>query len=102
MGFWVLAWNCIKVHQIRLDRTTKGLNFKLCLISPKIYESKTERYPVAFFLLFKSKCPFELRNTSHFYLTVVDAPLTDCWYKNQSMGVNTTNTMLRRMKKNQH
>ena len=28
-----------------------------------------------------------------------DGPLTDVWYKNQAMGVNTINTMLRRMKK---
>ena len=34
-----------------------------------------------------------------FYLTVIDAPLTDVWYKNQAMGVNTINTMLSRMKK---
>ena len=33
----------------------KGLNFKLRLISLKMYKNKTERCPVAFFLLFKSK-----------------------------------------------
>ena len=78
----------------------KGLNFKPRLISPKMYENKTERCPVAFFLLFKSKRPVELRNMGPFYLTVIDAPLTDVWYKNQAMGVNTINTMLSRMKKN--
>ena len=31
----------------------KGLNFKPRLISPKIYDNKIERCPVAFFLLFK-------------------------------------------------
>ena len=34
-----------------------------------------------------------------FYLTVIDAPLTDVWYKNQAVGVNTISTMLSRMKK---
>ena len=34
-----------------------------------------------------------------FYLTVIDASLTDVWYKNQAIGVNTVNTMLTRMKK---
>ena len=80
----------------------KGLNFKPRLISPKMYENKTERCPVAFFLLFKSTHPIELRNISPFYLTVIDAPLTDVWYKNQSMGVNTANTVLSRIKKSHH
>ena len=88
----------------RLSKTrNKGLNFKPRLISPnKIYENETERWPVAFFLLFKSKRPVELRNMGPFYLTVIDAPLTDVWYKNQAMGVNTINTMLSRMKKSHH
>ena len=38
----------------------KGLNFKTRLISPKMYENKTERYPVTVFLLFKSKGLVEL------------------------------------------
>ena len=29
----------------------KGLNFKPCLICPKMYENKTERFPVSFFLI---------------------------------------------------
>ena len=44
----------------------KGLNFKPRLISPKMHENKTERCPVAFFLLFKSKRPVELRNMGPF------------------------------------
>ena len=77
----------------------KGLNFKPRLISSKIYENKTERQPAAFFLLFKSKRLVQFRNMGPFYLTVVDAPLTDVWYKNQAVGVNTISTMLSRMKK---
>ena len=77
----------------------KGLNFNPRLISPKMCENKTERCPLAIFLLFKSKYPVELRNMGPFYLTVVDAPPTDVWYKNQAMGVNTINTMLSRMGK---
>ena len=76
-----------------------GLNFKPLLIPPKIYENKTGRCPVAFFLLFKSKRPVDLQNMDPFYLTVIDAPLTDVWYKNQAMGANTIKTMLSRMKK---
>ena len=34
-----------------------------------------------------------------FYLAVIDAPLTDIWYKNRAMGINTINTMLSRLKK---
>ena len=77
----------------------KRLNFKPRLISPNMYENKTERCPVTFFLLFKCKRAVELRNTDSFYLTVIDAPLTDVWYKNQAMELNTIKTMLSRMKK---
>ena len=59
----------------------KGLNFNPRLISPKMCENKTERCPLAIFLLFKSKYPVELRNMGPFYLTVIDAPPTDVWYK---------------------
>ena len=43
---------------------------------------------MAFFLLFKSKCPAELRNIGPFYLTVIDAPANDVWYKNETMGAS--------------
>ena len=49
----------------------KGLDFKPRLISPKMYENKTERCPVAFFLLFKSKRPVELRNMAPFTLLLL-------------------------------
>ena len=65
-----------------------------------MYENKTERCPMAFIFLFKSTSPVELQNMDSFYL--IDAPLTDVWYKNQAMGVNTINTMLSRMKKSHH
>ena len=78
----------------------KGLNFKPRLISHKMYENKRERCPVAFFLLFRSKRPVELRNMGPFYLSVINVLLTDIWYKNQAMVVNAISTMLSRMKKN--
>ena len=58
-----------------------------------MYENKTKIYSVAFFLLFKSKRPLELQNMGLFYLTVIDTPLSDVWYKNKVMEVNTINTM---------
>ena len=86
-----------------LSRTrNKGLNFIPRLISPKMYENKTKRCPVAFFLLFKSKRSVELRNMSPSYFTVIDASLTDVWYKNQATEINAIKTMLRRMKKKSH
>ena len=92
----------ISYAEVLTKTRNKGLNFKPRLIFPKMYENKTERCPVAFFLLFKSKRSVELRNMGPFYLAVIDAPLTDVWYKNQAMGVNTINTMLSRMKKSHH
>ena len=49
--------------------------------------------------MFKSKRLVQFRNMGPFYLTVIDAPLTDVWYKNQAVGVNTISTMLSRMNK---
>ena len=57
---------------------------------------------MAFFLLFKSKRPVELRNKVKGYLTVIDAPLTDVWYRIQAMRVNTIKTMLNRMERSRH
>ena len=51
-----------------------------------MYENKTEKCPVAFFLLLKSKRLVELRNMGPSYLTVIDAPLTDVSYVNHAMG----------------
>ena len=96
-------WRCYISYKEGLSKTrSKGLNFKPRLISPKMNENKTERCPVAFFLLFKSKRPVDLRNMDPFNLTVTDAPLTDVWYKNHAMGVNKINTILSRMKKSHH
>ena len=64
---------------------TRKKGLKLRLISLKMYENKTKRCPVAFFLLFKSKSPVELQNLGPFFLGVIDAPLNDVWYKNQAM-----------------
>ena len=69
------------------------------MISPKMCENKTERCPVAFFFLLRSERLVELWNMGSFYLAVIDAPLTDIWYKNRAMGINTINTMLSRLKK---
>ena len=46
----------------------KGLNFKPRLISSNMYENKTERCSVAFFLLFKSKRPVEFEIRAPFTL----------------------------------
>ena len=48
---------CISYAESLPKTRNKGLNFKPCLIFSK---NKTERYPVAFFLLFKIKRPVEL------------------------------------------
>ena len=77
----------------------QGLNFKPRLIPPKMYESNNERCPVQIFAFFKSKRPVGMRNVGPLYLSVIDAPVTETWYKNQPMGINTINTMLSRMKK---
>ena len=62
---------CISYTKGLSKTRNKGLNFKPRLISPKMYENKTERCPVAFFLLFKSKRPVELRNMAPFTLLLL-------------------------------
>ena len=51
-------------------------------------------------LLYKIKRPAELRNIGPLYLSVIDAPLTNIYFKIQRMGINTINTILSQMKSN--
>ena len=75
-----------------------GLNFKPRIISPKMYETEDGRCPVVLFLKYNAKRPAALTNSGPLYLSVIDKPKTNVWYKVQRMGINTINSMLKRMK----
>lgn len=46
-----------------------------------MYKNKSQQCPVAIFLLYNSKRPAELRNMGPVYFSVIDAPLTNIWFK---------------------
>ena len=58
-----------------------------------LWKMNYERCSVTFFLLFKSKFPDEYCYWYCYWCS------SDVWYKNQTTGVNTINTMLNRMKR---
>jgi len=41
-----------------------------------------------------------MKKSSLFYLTVIDKPISNVWYKKTPMGKNTINTIMKNMKKN--
>ena len=64
-----------------------------------MYENKTERCLVPFF----SYClKVKVQLICEIWVPYIDAHLTDVWYKNQAMGVNTINTISSRMKESHH
>jgi len=48
----------------------------------------------------RRKRPSEMKKSGPFYLTVIDKPVLSVWYKKTPMGKNTTNTIMKNMKKN--
>ena len=54
---------------------------------------------MAFFSLFKTERPVELRNMGLYYLTVIDVSLTDVWHKDQVIGGQHNKRSVESMKK---
>ena len=87
-------------YQEGLTKTRKGgLNFKPRIIYPRMYATDDDKCPVNFFRKFVSRRPVNLRHSGAFYLSVIDNPKTDVWYKTLPMGVHTINNILKNMKK---
>lgn len=84
-----------------VTKTRKGgLNYQERLIKPKMYASHDENCPVKIFLLFKSKRPESLRENGPLYLSPIDKPKTNVWFKTQRIGVNSIDSILKKMKEN--
>ena len=79
-----------------------ALNFKPRIISPKMYENKTERCPLAFSLLFKSKRSVELSIMGPFYLTVIGAPNWCLVWKSRDGGEHNKHEVEQNEKKGHH
>ena len=65
-----------------------------------MYASHDENYPVKIFLLFKSKRPESLRENGPLYLSPIDEPKTNVWFKTERIGVNSIDSILKKMKEN--
>ena len=59
-----------------------------------------ENCPVELFLNYKSRRPIALRNSGPLYLSVIDKPVSNVWYKSSRMGVHTINKIMKSMKEN--
>ena len=77
-----------------------GLHEKHRLTTPKMFETNTHRCPVALFKLYISKRPVNLRNCGPFYLSVIINPTSQIWFKTAAMGINTINTIMKKMIEN--
>ena len=77
-----------------------GLNFKPRKISGRLYEHGGDRCPFKIFEELRNHRPIEMRNTGPLYLSVIDRPKTNVWFKKMPMGVHTINTIVRNMTQN--
>lgn len=66
-----------------------GLNTKRRTVLSKMFVTCGARCPVQFFKQYLSRSLLELRDKRPFYLTVINNPNIEIWYKKQRLGVNS-------------
>ena len=74
-----------------------GLRVKPRAVLPKMFATGMSRCPVNFMKKYLAKRPKELKNAGPFYLAVIDNPQTEIWYKNQPMGRNKIDSIMKDM-----
>lgn len=78
-----------------------GLREKPRLVKPKMFATGDERRcPVSLFKQYIQRRPSEMKTTGPFYLSVIESPTTDIWYKKTPMGKNTIDNIMKKMKEN--
>ena len=79
-----------------------GLKVKPGLVSPKMFATgNEERCPVMLFKVYLDKRPEERKTcTGPFYLSVIDKPVSNVWFKKTVMGKNTIDSVMKKMKLN--
>ena len=78
-----------------------GLKVKPRLVTSKMFATGIEeRFPVMFFKVFLEKSPEEMKTTGPFYLSVIDKPVSNVWFKKTPMGKNTIDSIMKKMKLN--
>jgi len=83
-------------------KTRQGvLSVKARLVTPQMFATgNEERCPVMLLKRYLGNRPSKMKKSSPFYLTVIDKPISNVWYKKTPMGKNTINTIMKNMKKN--
>ena len=78
-----------------------GLKVKPRLVTPKMFATgNEERCPVMLFKVYLEKRPDEMKSTGPFYLSVIDKPVSNVWFKKTPMGKNTIDSIMKKMKLN--
>ena len=72
-----------------------GLSAKPRSFLPKMFATRGDRCPVTIFKEFLSRRPPEILITGPLYLSCVSNPSSQLWYKQQPMGVNKLNDMMK-------
>ena len=70
-------------------------------MKPKMFAGGNDtRCPVALFKKYIERRPTKMKTTGPFYLSVIDNPTLNVWYKKTPMGKNTINNIVKTMKEN--
>ena len=64
---------------------------------PKMFANGSSRCPVMVYKTYLSKRPLSFRNSGPMYLSINHKPTSNVWFKNQRMGQNTIDTIMKRM-----
>jgi len=67
---------------LQKTRQGGGLKVKPRLVAPKMFATgNEERCPVMLFKVYLEKRPEEMKTTGLFYLSVIDKPVSNVWFK---------------------
>ena len=75
-----------------------GLRKKVRLVLPKMFATGGDNCPVALFREYIRRRPEELRESGPFYLSIIERPITEIWYKKSRLGVNYIASIMKRIK----
>ncbi|XP_066910901.1 uncharacterized protein KIAA1958-like [Clytia hemisphaerica] len=69
-------------------------------VQPKMFANGSSRCPVMIYKFYLSKRPLSLRLSGPMYLSIHHKSTTNLWFKNQNMGKNTIDSIMKRMIQN--
>ena len=75
-----------------------GTHQKERVVKPKMFATGADRCPLKIFREFMLRRPEELRENGPFYLAVIENPVSNIWFKKSRMGVNSIDSIMKRMK----